>query len=180
MDATDDLHVVATEIRMLAGLIAKMAMADLGARLSRAGLNLSGLQFHVLRTLGRRPYTLSDLSRQFSLEPATLVPVVDALEKRGYVVRSKDPNDRRRNQLVITQAGLDALARALASEVDATDPMMETLQRLGEDRVRLLQTLLRELADGIANDPATVPMVIAGAREQSEAHRAVHPVGASN
>jgi DNA-binding MarR family transcriptional regulator len=33
------------------------------------------------------------------LDPSTLVPAVDALERKGLAMRGQDPNDRRRNPL---------------------------------------------------------------------------------
>ena len=42
------------------------------------------------------PLTSSELSRKFQVDPSTLVPTVNGLEKRGLIYRTRDTNDRRR------------------------------------------------------------------------------------
>ena len=44
------------------------------------------------------------------VEAATLVPVVDSLEHKGYLKRIPDRMDRRRNILTITDTGVSFLA----------------------------------------------------------------------
>jgi DNA-binding MarR family transcriptional regulator len=55
-----------------------------------------------------------ELSAQLGVTPATLTPVVDALEGSGALTRERDPADRRVVRLSITPAGRDRLAVAFA------------------------------------------------------------------
>ena len=41
------------------------------------------------------------------VEAPTLVPVIDRMEKEGYVIRQADPNDRRNNLIFMTQKSKD-------------------------------------------------------------------------
>src|SRR5262245_58437933 len=112
----EELFATALEIRILTKTLASIASRSLEQRLQQHGAPISALQHGVMRLLCLHPYTSSELSRRMHLDPATLVPVVDALERRGYIQRSKDPADRRRCPLVLTQAGADLLAHVPAFE----------------------------------------------------------------
>lgn len=62
------------------------------------------------------------LSTEVGLDKSAVVPLVDDLERRGWVVRTRSQADRRRNHLSITDAGkaeLDALARMMV-ETEST------------------------------------------------------------
>ena len=67
------------------------------------------------------------LAAALGIDPRNLVAVLDALERRGLVVRRPDPDDRRRRAVSLTAAGSGAAER---------------LRRAGED-------LDRELAQGL-------------------------------
>ena len=84
-------------------------------------LGLSGREFLVLSNV-RAADGLSQqgLSERLGLDPTLVVGLVDALEDRAFVRRSKDPADRRRNILSLTAAGIavhdDAVAAARHAE----------------------------------------------------------------
>lgn len=61
------------------------------------------------------------LSAEVGLDKSAMVPVIDALEKRGWVERLRSTTDRRRNHLSITAAGqheLDLMFSELAVTED--------------------------------------------------------------
>src|SRR5690349_13332653 len=90
-------------------MVTHVAIRNLEDRLRTMNIGISGLQFGILRTLSGNNFTLSELSKKFMLDPSTLVPVVDALERKGYIVRGKDLNDRRRIPLSVTEEGIAIL-----------------------------------------------------------------------
>jgi DNA-binding MarR family transcriptional regulator len=98
----------------------------------------------VLGHLRRESTTLSDLSRKLSLAPATLVPVVDALEMKGLVERGRDLSDRRRVPLYLTTAGEATLERLPL--VDGDDSLVRSITAMGSARASQLFDLLHELA----------------------------------
>lgn len=53
----------------------------------------------------------SSLARALSLDRSTMVAVIDQLERRGLVQRRKDPLDRRRHALHLTEGGRIFVAR---------------------------------------------------------------------
>lgn len=81
-------------------------------RLSRYG-GLTPLQLLVLQVLALQPQlTASQLARLVSLSQAALSGVLDRLESRGLLSRRRDEQDRRKQWLVLDEAGRQALNAA--------------------------------------------------------------------
>ncbi len=91
--------------------------------------------------LGR--VTQNHLGRLAAMDPATIQGVVKRLIGRGYVRRTPDPLDRRTAVLAPTQAGVDAIGRAVPCARAVTEATLQPLD--AEERGRLL-SLLRRLA----------------------------------
>ena len=76
----------------------------------------STTQFMVLglveRTREGEPYTISTNAAKLGLDPATVVRTVDSLEKRGFVERQRDKQDRRQVFIHFTEAGHQRLVEA--------------------------------------------------------------------
>lgn len=80
----------------------KEALRELGAELSRLNhsvgghLDLKGADLECLDLVMREgPLSPSALARRAGLHPATMTGVIDRLERGGWVVRERDPADRR-------------------------------------------------------------------------------------
>jgi MarR family transcriptional regulator, 2-MHQ and catechol-resistance regulon repressor len=68
--------------------------------------DVSITQCYALEALAReRAMTLNDLASHLYLDKSTTSRVVDALERKGYVVRSEHPADGRALRLKITPTG---------------------------------------------------------------------------
>jgi DNA-binding MarR family transcriptional regulator len=160
----DALHRQALELRLLVGVLAKLSGRDLERRLGADGTGLSGVQYGVMRNLGRESYTISELSTQMMLSPATLVPVVDALERKGLVVRGRDPSDRRRTPLSLTAQGRTLLADT--PPISQADAVVHGLRGLGPERSQLLVSLLREMVTESTGSSDTVAFVATAVRPQ--------------
>ena len=93
---------------------------------------------HV-RATGSR---VTELAEQSSLTKATVVYLVDELERLGYVTRRPDPADGRAKLVVPT-------ARAVAAEAAAREAISEIREGwarlVGEDSMTLLEGELRRL-----------------------------------
>jgi DNA-binding MarR family transcriptional regulator len=148
----DNLHlkVKAHELRLLFAMAAKLVRESFEKHLEVAHVDLTGLQFGILRTLDEREHTLSELSRHLMLDPSTLVPVIDSLERKGYALRAKDPNDRRRNPITVTQAGAQILETV--RKIDFADAFSAGVAQIGPNQadqlVGLLHTLLHHMPGG--------------------------------
>jgi DNA-binding MarR family transcriptional regulator len=103
-----------------------------------AAIGLSGRQYVLLAVLGSdAPASQLELAELCGLLPAQVVPVLDEMESRGLVERTRSETDRRRSVVRVTAAGRKLLVKADAlgaSIMDAlfTDVDPEARERLDE------------------------------------------------
>lgn len=77
-------------------------------------LGLTHPQYLVMLALWERaPRTLADLAADLAMEPATASPLVKRLEADGLVTRQRSPQDERRLEIALTDAGAALRERAL-------------------------------------------------------------------
>ena len=81
-----------------------------------------------------------ELTERLGLDPTIIVALVDALEERRLLTRSRDAADRRRNVLAITAAGRRLHGRAVAAAANAEAAFLAPLT---PEQRKELQALLR-------------------------------------
>ncbi|CAM5652948.1 MarR family winged helix-turn-helix transcriptional regulator [Streptomyces hirsutus] len=105
-----------------------------------AGLLRAGLA-------GRRApsFCQQDLSRLLNLDPTTVVTVIDEMERNQHVERRRNPADRRRYNLILTDAGRAALAA-----VDSVVTEVETafFGTLDDDEREVMRRMLDRMLAG--------------------------------
>jgi DNA-binding MarR family transcriptional regulator len=102
------------------------------------GLGLTLAQYRVLNLLADGSIASSRVADWLAVSPPSVTSVVDGLVARGFAGRRPDPADRRRQGLVLTPAGREALR---AAEV-AGDRLFEDLAAtMGDDASSLLAAL---------------------------------------
>jgi DNA-binding MarR family transcriptional regulator len=96
------------------------------------------------------PQTASELAKREQISPQSMGATTAALEARGLIARSADPDDGRRQILALTDAGREALrgrrnarTELMAAALDA-EFSAEELERL-----RAAAPLIERLAQGI-------------------------------
>jgi DNA-binding MarR family transcriptional regulator len=78
-----------------------------------AAHGLSSRSYFVLSGIDQQaPPSQQELARLLSIDPTTIVAMVDELERAGFVNRVRSSADRRRNELILTGEGAAALAKA--------------------------------------------------------------------
>jgi DNA-binding MarR family transcriptional regulator len=118
------------------------------ARAEEEGFELYDYSVLALLAEGDRE-TQSTIADALGVDPSRLVALLDSLEKRGLVVRQRDPHDRRRYVVRITEAGhgqlvqLRQLVRRLEDDFFAP---------LDAEKRKTLYRLLVELAAQNAPD----------------------------
>lgn len=142
-----DLHQVTREMRLLTLVITKTIGRTFQERLAKSGHAITPIQMGLMQSILMGPQTISDISKLIVTDPSTLVPVVDALEARGLVERRKDPADRRRVPIYLTDSGRQVLRSVMV--VDESDALMAALVQMGPERVLQLLDLLRELLNAL-------------------------------
>ena len=100
-------------------------------------------EFLVLSFVGAaEDLSQQDLSERLGLDPTIVVGLVDALEERQWVTRTRDPADRRRNVLRLTAVGRTAHASAVRAAQAAEDAFLEAL---GPGERATLRALLNDV-----------------------------------
>jgi DNA-binding MarR family transcriptional regulator len=90
---------------------ALLLMEDVERALEQVGMR--SRYFFVLASLAGGPeLSQQDLSRLLNLDPTTVVGLVDEMERNQHVERRRNQSDRRRYNLILTDAGREALAAA--------------------------------------------------------------------
>jgi DNA-binding MarR family transcriptional regulator len=100
-----------------------------------------------MRALSVEEQTITELSDHLMLDPSTLVPAVDALERKGFAKRGKDPSDRRRIPISLTDSGTDLIQTIRI--LDEQDPLVQSLNALTAEQRQQLLVLLRELVQSL-------------------------------
>ena len=80
------------------------------------------------------------------LSSAGVTSRIDRLERRGYVRRLPDPNDRRGVLIELTDEGLEAVDAAVEAN---TISDRQLLDRLDPEEVVVLEGILRKLLGGL-------------------------------
>ena len=86
---------------------------------------------------------LTELAERAGVTKQSMGEIIDVLEQRGYVERVPDPTDRRAILIRRTQRGWE-INRVAREVVEQTQ--QEWAQMLGEERLRSLLDILRQLA----------------------------------
>jgi DNA-binding MarR family transcriptional regulator len=146
---------VAKELSESSGfLLARLGMdvkAKAIARVEQAGYELYDYSVLAILAEGDRE-TQSAIADALGLDPSRLVALLDSLEKRGLVIRQRDPHDRRRHVISITPDGkhIHAQLRQLTREVEA-----EFFAPLDPESRKLFHALLMQLI--AHHDPRCAP-----------------------
>src|SRR5207244_13380201 len=89
------------------------------------------------------PTSQQRLSQRVRMDPATMVGVIDSLERSGHIVRRRNPEDRRAYALHSTAKGRALLARAQRAIIEAEG---DTLRGLDAEEPKVLMELLGRIA----------------------------------
>ena len=110
--------------------------------------DISVQQFNILRILrGRKgePATIKSLTGRMLDKMSNASRLVDKLKRKGLVERTECPTDRRRVDIVITQAGLDLL-------IDASNAMESEINKRFTNLTSTEADQLSNLLDKLRND----------------------------
>lgn len=103
---------------------------------------LNPAELHCLSFLSQAPRPANAIAREVRLTPAAVTALVDRLERRGYVRRRADPDDRRKVLVTPTAmtAALAAATYGLVAEAGA-----KVLSKYGDAELRVLVRLLSDV-----------------------------------
>jgi DNA-binding MarR family transcriptional regulator len=111
-----------------------------------AAENIRPPQFSILEVVSRNPgIRPSDVAAVIGVKRANLVPLVSALEQRGFLSRASSSGDRRAQSLQLTQEGKERLKHWHTLVLPHEDRLAG---RLGPDGRAQLLNLLHALVRG--------------------------------
>jgi DNA-binding MarR family transcriptional regulator len=112
-------------------------------------MGLTPAQFDVLATLGDEPgMTCKQLGEQSLITRGTLIPVLDRLEAKGLVQRSKSEKDSRQTIVSLTPEGQALYEQVFMPHVDYVRPFFD--RALSAEEQQLLVSLLGRVEQAFA------------------------------
>jgi DNA-binding MarR family transcriptional regulator len=122
---------------------------------------LTGPQLVCLRHIQRAQMIIpSDLARSVSLSQGTVTGILERLEARGLVSRTRDPNDRRRFRIELTALGDQTLASAPSP---LQEDFIARLSALPEGEQAMIDWVLARVVEMMeASDIDAAPMLSTG------------------
>ncbi|MET9399599.1 MarR family transcriptional regulator [Kitasatospora sp. NPDC002965] len=128
----------------LAGRVAARGRGLVADAIAGEGLRL--MQHAALAaTAEYGPVAQADLGRLLAVDPKDMVGILNHLQRAGYVLRSPDPADKRKNAVTVTPEGAAVLARCAALAEAANE---ELIAPLNPDEQRQLMALLARVHEG--------------------------------
>jgi DNA-binding MarR family transcriptional regulator len=132
------------------------ALAEAGRTLSDATimfhtaladrLSLNASEWKTLGLLDRHgPLTAGELADRTGLAPPSVTGILDRLERAGWIVRERDPSDRRR---VVVRLDASATAERFAASFEGLQRRLDDLyRRFDDDQLALIVEVVQEIAD---------------------------------
>jgi DNA-binding MarR family transcriptional regulator len=97
----------------------------------------------VFRSLAIRPMTVSELASRLEITKQGAAQIIDDMERRGYVERRPDPDDRRAKLVRLSERGRRAFANARRFHQEYE---RDLARRHGADAVATLRAMLEAIA----------------------------------
>ena len=137
---TDQINSVDISARELANKVFE-TVPLLGRMMRRERLNGTGdfQQVHALKHLMSGPLPQAKLAEHLRMNPSALSKLIFALEQKGYVTQTIDPDDRRRMVIALTEEGRTFQRKMLAQAVEQANRTLKTLSP--EERQTLSEAL---------------------------------------
>jgi DNA-binding MarR family transcriptional regulator len=123
-------------------------------RLLRQGISMT--QLHILHMLDRHgQMPMSRLAEVLDVSVSNATGLVDRMEERGLVARTRVPEDRRVVLVQVSPAGLQMLGDAEALSDDVLRHVLLRIDSSHLDEIACAMTDLRHAVEAEVNDPAS-------------------------
>lgn len=129
---------------MLLGLVRSELVRTLEAELAASGVDLTFTQYLIVKRLALRgPMATGELARSVDLDGGAMTRQLDQLERKGYLRRCPQPQDRRSVRIELTTAGTDLRTDTTGCSRRVLEAAQRSLKRT--ERAQLLDYLHRVL-----------------------------------
>ena len=122
------------------------------SELVASNVNLTPEQYLLIDLLwDEGPLTQQQIANQMQKDKNSITRLIDGLEKKGYVIRETDTEDRRKNLVMVTEMGQAKKQEITRIAIDAADNILggipteelntvvEVLNKLNKNMKKLLQ-----------------------------------------
>jgi len=135
-------EVIGRHIGFLVAQVGRAATRRYGAALAPVGVNprQTAILFELRRDGAMSQQALSEV---LDIDPSNLVGLLNFLEEEGYLLRRRDPADRRRHVVEISQRGVRVLGEIERAAEEVEDEFFGALSLEERDQLR---ELLRRVA----------------------------------
>jgi DNA-binding MarR family transcriptional regulator len=152
-----EAHLIKSKSTMVAGIIDDIrrvyyVLAEQSRKIEHE-TGLTGSQLWVVKLLGGgASMKVTDLARRMYLHPATMVGLLDRLEVKGLVLRTRSDKDRRVVHVSITEQGRELVRNS--PEV-AQGLLVRGLEPLPDKKVKVISDGLEQIVSilGIQEEP---------------------------
>ena len=113
---------------------------------------LSGSQWKIIVVLSiEEGITQKRIADMAFVEAPTLVPVIDKMEKEGYLTRQPDPNDRRNNLIFMTDRAKEIVDPIIDCIVEIRDHVLNNITKKDmEIAKRVLQQIVENTEEFVS------------------------------
>ena len=111
-------------------------------------LDLTYTQYIVLLVLWEKDrISVKEIGEKLYLDSGTLTPLLNKLEKKGYIKKQKQPHDERELIISLTKSGL-----SLKEEAKKIPPQIANKVKLSEQEAISLYSLLYKVLEGFKDE----------------------------
>lgn len=150
--ANTELHREAEAVESAVHALHRLLRRPFDPDIARSGLTVP--QMNALEELTREDgLSLKELSRRMALSHSTVSGIVDRLERRGSVVRTPDPKDRRYSRISLSEEVREYVREMRPSR--RSGPIPKALELASsEERAQIIEGVatLRRLLEKVVSD----------------------------
>ena len=160
--------IIGESIAHIVVVTARLFDRQLAMRLRRYNVPIGQWPF-LLFLWANEDLSQRDLSRLMAIEESTVTNTIDRMERDGLISRTRTPDNRRRNQLRLTERGRGLLSTLLP---EAMYVVRMATQGMSKTEIAFLTSLLSKVQSNLADGRAH-PLGIAPRAEPGKAESVV-------
>src|ERR687889_2348147 len=117
----------------------------------RKNVGITFSQWKIIITLVNNDDSLTqkEIADKLGLEGPTLIPIIDKLEKDGFVIRKVDNNDRRNNRIFLTEKTISSLDSIINYALKIKEI---SVRNISEQDISITKDTLEKMWQNIQNE----------------------------
>jgi MarR family transcriptional regulator for hemolysin len=108
-------------------------------------------QWKIIITLSNNNDVLTqkEIAEKLGLESPTIIPIIDKLEKDGFVTRKPDKNDRRNNRIFLTEKATSSLDSMVSQGLKIKE---RSIKNIPNENLSITKDTLEKMWQNIQNE----------------------------